>query len=322
MKFPCQVILFVLFNLFLPVNETFGQIASGEAVYFNSTAIKGWAVKCIVRRGYVNISDKSAGRASAGDDVSCLGRADNITVSLGDSGYAVVGFSEPVFDIEGDDFAVFENSFDGRFLEFAFVEASTDSIRWVRFPARSLIQTDVQTGAFGLSDPQLIHNLAGKYPAYYGTPFDLAVLRDSSGIDINNVNFIKIVDCIGSVNHAYASYDSYGTRINDPWPTPFPQSGFDLDAVAVLKTPSSDREEESGHGFEVFPNPASTRLFINSSDNARKTITLSGITGSVIGRWVLNSVRDELDIQGIAPGIYFLSITCNNKKYFTRLIIY
>ena len=177
MKFPCQVILFVLFNLFLPVNETFGQIASGEAVYFNSTAIKGWAVKCIVRRGYVNISDKSAGRASAGDDVSCLGRADNITVSLGDSGYAVVGFSEPVFDIEGDDFAVFENSFDGRFLEFAFVEASTDSIRWVRFPARSLIQTDVQTGAFGLSDPQLIHNLAGKYPAYYGTPFDLAVLR-------------------------------------------------------------------------------------------------------------------------------------------------
>ena len=323
MRILSPVILFVLYLLFLPVYETRGQvITADEAVHYNSPAIKSWAVKCFVWRGYVNISDKSAGRASAGDEKACLGRADNITVSLGDSGYAVIGFSEPLSDIEGDDFAVFENSFDGRFLEFAFVEASTDSIRWVRFPARSLIPTDLQTGPFGLSDPRLVHNLAGKYPAYYGTPFDLAYLHDSAGIDINNVNFIKIVDCIGSVDDTYAAYDAFGNKVNDPWPTAFPQSGFDLDAVAVLKRPGSVREQDAGPGFEIFPLPAAEWLFINAPDDTEKTITIAGINGTVLRRWILRGTRCELDIKGIAPGIYFLSITEKNKRYFNRLIIY
>jgi hypothetical protein len=32
----------------------------------------------------------------------------------------------------------------------------------------------------------------------------------------------------------YASCDSQGHQINDPWPTPFPTGGFDLDAVGVI----------------------------------------------------------------------------------------
>lgn len=32
----------------------------------------------------------------------------------------------------------------------------------------------------------------------------------------------------------YASYDSQGHQINDPWPTDFPTGGFDLDAVGVI----------------------------------------------------------------------------------------
>ncbi len=54
------------------------------------------------------------------------------------------------------------------FLELAFVEVSTDSVHFVRFPAVSLTNPAVQTGAFGTTDARNIHNLAGKYIANYG----------------------------------------------------------------------------------------------------------------------------------------------------------
>ena len=43
-----------------------------------------------------------------------------------------------------------------------------------------------------------------------------------------------VVDVVGSIDPAYATYDSQGHAINDPWPTAFASSGFDFDAVGVL----------------------------------------------------------------------------------------
>jgi hypothetical protein len=42
------------------------------------------------------------------------------------------------------------------------------------------------------------------------------------------------VDVVGSITPAYATYDSQGNMVNDPWPTPYSSSGFDLDAVGVI----------------------------------------------------------------------------------------
>ena len=66
-----------------------------------------------------------------------------------------------------------------------------------------------------------IYNLAGKYRAQFGTPFDLEELTGITGLDVNNVTHVKIIDVVGSLNESYASYDSQGNIINDPFPTPF-----------------------------------------------------------------------------------------------------
>jgi hypothetical protein len=42
---------------------------------------------------------------------------------------------------------------------------------------------------------------------------------------------------VGTLLPSHARRDSLGNVINDPWPTPFESSGFDLDAVAVLANP-------------------------------------------------------------------------------------
>jgi hypothetical protein len=76
--------------------------------------------------------------------------------------------------------------------------------------------------------------LAGKYRQGYGTPFDLEELAGTPGLNVNDVKYVRIIDVVGSIDDNYATYDSFGNKINDPWPTPFDSSGFDLEAVGVI----------------------------------------------------------------------------------------
>jgi hypothetical protein len=67
----------------------------------------------------------------------------------------------------------------------------------------------------------------------YGTPFDLSDFNDTPDFP-NVINYVKIVDVVGSINPLLGTKDSKGSVINDPWPTNFASSGFDLDAVGVI----------------------------------------------------------------------------------------
>jgi hypothetical protein len=186
----------------------------------------------------MNISNPGLGLATAGTAADALGIAQGNTsgvVSLGDGGQITLTFTGGIRNGPGADFAVFENGFSDSFLELAFVEVSSNGSDFFRFPAISLTQTSTQVGGFGSLDATNLYNLAGKYRAGFGTPFDLAELAGFSPLlDVGAVTHVRIVDVVGSINPLYASYDSLGNLVNDPWSTPFASSGFDLDAVGVL----------------------------------------------------------------------------------------
>ena len=164
-------------------------------------------------------------------------------LSLGDGGSVTLTFSPPIADGEGPDFAVFENGFattaTGLFAELAFVEVSSNGQDFTRFPAISCTQTLTQLTNGGTLDPRDLHNLAGKHPAGYGTPFDLSELTASPALDTSRITHIRITDVTGDVKNGRGSRDSLGQLINDPWPTNFQTSGFDLDAIGVMhQTPA------------------------------------------------------------------------------------
>lgn len=224
-----------------PFPPAAGQPGS-TAIHKDHASFKTWASGVQIVRGWVNIADTSvyaggSNKASFGRFSEALGQAEGTSthvVSLGDAGMATLTFDRPILNGPGFDFAVFENSFSDTFLELAFVEVSSDGQRFVRFPAVSLTQTQTQLGTFDPIDPTKLHNLAGKYRQGYGTPFDLSDLADSIGLDLNNVRFVRIIDAVGSISPAHATFDSQGNAVNDPFPTPFNSSGFDLDAVGVI----------------------------------------------------------------------------------------
>lgn len=224
-----------------PFPPAAGQTGS-NAIAKDSSIIKSWATGVDVVRGYVQISDTSvyaagSNRATFGKPSNALQTAEGNSVnivSLGDGGMATLTFDRLIVDGPGADFAVFENSFGDTFLEVAFVEVSSDGIHFSRFPAISLTDSDTQIGPWDEIDPTNLHNLAGKYRQGFGTPFDLSEIPYDPLVDVNAIRFVRIIDVVGSIDAAFATYDSEGNIINDPYPTPFDTGGFDLDGVAVI----------------------------------------------------------------------------------------
>ncbi|MBR6900147.1 MAG: T9SS type A sorting domain-containing protein [Bacteroidales bacterium] len=284
------------------------------AVHCDSSAITGWATTCTVERGPVDIVNPDGPRVHYGTDAAGVGPAGVITtaaVSLGDGGRATLTFAEPIRNVEGPDFAVFENSFNDAFLELAFVEVSSDGERFVRFPATSLTPSGVQVGPNGSVDPTMIDNLAGKYRVGYGTPFDLDELCDSAGIDVNNITHVRLADVVGTVDPDYASYDAYGNIVNDPYPTRdtvYGSGGFDLTGVAVLNQTASTEgiDETEVAAVNVWPNPATDHVCISVARAA--SATLHDLNGRYLAAFALQQGATVIDLSAYAAGVYILRV--------------
>jgi len=249
----------------------------GDAVL--NPVFKGWA------SGYVNYlpspgvssewltPEETLGPAT-GDvgDIATLGELDQsqidqgvppgeITLTFGLSGEPN---DEPIRDVNGWDFVVFENglftdygtqlgfAWGDVFAELGYVEVSTDGEpnHFVRFPGVSLTAESVW--AYGTIDMTNVYNLAGKHPNGYSvctsTPFDLSELAEaalvlSNTVDLNDIKYVRIVDIPGSgdfyddanclINpYTWSNYTSTHP-IYDAWPT-WGSGGFDLEAIGVL----------------------------------------------------------------------------------------
>jgi hypothetical protein len=312
--------LTLTFILFFSLLKAFGQYApavgqpGSTAIYKDSSIFVNWASQTNVTRGLQQINDASYGYASVGDNTSATGKAGlNGVVSLGDGGNAIVRFHKPIRNGSGYDFAVFENALNDQFLELAFVEVSSDGINFFRFPASSLTAESPQAGSFASTLATNINNLAGKYRADYGTPFDLQELSTIAGLNIDSIVAVKIIDVVGCIQEAYTTYDSQGRKVNDPWPTPYPSSGFDLDAIGVIHELSvSGINDLSRYKASFYPNPLSSGEKLTFPINSEIIIKdLHGVT-------TYHGSAEDFN-NNLAKGIYFIIQV--DKRAIEKLIV-
>ena len=300
------------------------------AMHADSTAFVGWATGCVAEPGPMNITNPSAGVAGAGyPQENAIGAPDGTygVTCLGDGGWATLTFASPICNQPGPDFAVFENGFKSGsqwFLEIAFVEVSSDGENFFRFPAITYVQYETQLNGFATMDPAQIHNFAGKYGAFYGTPFDLDEVPDNPLLNKDNITHVRVVDVIGNIDPQYCTYDSEGHPVNDPWSTPFASCGFDLDAVGVIHdiehfpNPPQGIEENENMTISVYPNPAHDFIRVETMC----TSSLQGIElYNVTGQKILSSTETEINVSGLEPGIYFVRINCGDNIITERVII-
>ena len=169
-------------------------------------------------------------------------------------------------DNSGYDFVIFENAFASLdtnssagyiagevFAELGYVEVSSNSVDFVRFPPVSL--TPGQVGSYGTVDITDIYNFTGKHPNGYGvctgTPFDLSELKNepnvqNGSVDLNDIVYVRIVDIPGSGDFndegrkhidpcTRPNWDYYDANhpVYDAWFT-IDSGGVDLEATGVL----------------------------------------------------------------------------------------
>ncbi|MBS4060730.1 MAG: T9SS type A sorting domain-containing protein [Bacteroidetes bacterium] len=323
-----RFIFFIFLLKFFTASDLYAQfnpstkITVSDAIHADSNIFIGWATQCEVFRGLVQINRPDLGFATFGNDNDATGKADNMIVSLGDGGSAVLQFEYPLRNNAGPDFAVFENSFNNTFLELAHVEASSDGINFVRFPSISLTQFTSQVPTFGTLDAENIHNLAGKFPAFFGVPFDLSDLENIDLINVNNITHIRIIDVVGSIDTNFCSRDADGRIINDPWPTPFPSSGFDLDAVGVIHdTRNLGLSDIAKNEVLVYPNPFFD--FINILSNKNRgfdKVEVFDLTGKRMFINFDSQENDPIDLSALNVGVYFLKTTESERVMTVKII--
>ncbi|WP_308991219.1 DUF5074 domain-containing protein [Mariniflexile litorale] len=298
--------------------------AGSTAIAATSNLFVAWATGVQVTRGHVDISrpdyketDKNSNYASYGEPEAGTGVANNSPVSLGDAGEAIVTFAQPIKNEDGFDFAVFENGFSDTFLELAFVEVSSDGINYFRFPSHSKTQTTTQVGGFGSVDPTKLNNLAGKYKANYGTPFDISDIADNVLLDKTSITHIKLIDVVGSIDPLYARYDSLGNAINELFSTPFWSGGFDLDAIGVINQRTLGLNDvKKSNTFTLYPNPASSSFQISDIG----TLEIYSMSGRVVLKQELKVKQLPVSINHLVSGIYIVKLTNNNGTHTQKLI--
>lgn len=321
-------ILFSLFVLFLQAQNFAPQVGilGTTAMYKNDNRFVEWASSVTVTRGYLDIAFPDNGFVDYGLENNALGQPNNSVVSLGDAGEAVIQFNHAITNGQGADFAIFENGFlqeegsEMAFLEFAFVEVSTDGVEYVRFPATSETPTDLQTDSFGFTNARNVHNLAGKYIANYGTPFDLEDLNNltqGTTVNLNNINYIKLIDVVGTVNPSFAMYDSQNNIINDPYPTAFSSGGFDLDAVGVIhNTTTTAINDTYTSNLSVYPNPVTDVLKIRTTQKIIR-MKLFSVTGKALQ---ITDNSTILNMKYFDKGVYFLHVKTNRETKIFKVI--
>ncbi|MEM8584152.1 MAG: hypothetical protein AAGF87_07785 [Bacteroidota bacterium] len=297
-----------------------GQFPVDEGITPQDASIIGWGDNPMVERGPQQLDSLSLGLASVGTAEDAAGPADLVVISLGEEGMATYIFDPPIADGPDWDIAIFENGFatgNGFFLELAFVEISSDGQTFVRLPNTSLTDTSTQVGTFGVMQSGNLDGLAGKYEGLIGTPFDFSAVHNFPDIDISAISQVRVVDIVGRISQP--TRDTEGQIINDPWPTPFASSGFDLDALAYryIQPSSTQNTQNLSENISVFPNPASPGQPMHTINVRKSDASISGSTilpiqldfrwWNAYGQPISTGAGSELRAPDL-PGLYYLQL--------------
>jgi hypothetical protein len=143
-------------------------------------------------------------------------------------------------------------------------------------------------------------------------------------LNTDSITHVKIIDVVGSLLNEYCSRDAMGRKINDPWPTPFASSGFDLDAVAVIHKLPASMNDKNSNQISVFPtifnvNAPIKITGLNSEQEYKiKLLSLNGI--EINSLHISHSESALFFSKNLFNGTYLLQITSSDSHQLFKLI--
>lgn len=91
--------------------------------------------------------------------------------------------------------------------------------------------------------------------------------------------------------------------------------------VIEYETTGIEEAIQDKNGFEIYPNPASDILFIESDITHKATIQVISLDGKLLLQDTLLTKKQSINISEISTGIYYLRILSDDQQLFGQSII-
>jgi len=72
--------------------------------------------------------------------------------------------------------------------------------------------------------------------------------------------------------------------------------------------------------FKIYPNPAENFIRIETGSEGSKTLHLLNLDGTVIFKSYFSEQQTIMDLSGLSSGMYLISITSGNHRYFKKMV--
>lgn len=121
--------------------------------------------------------------------------------------------------------------------------------------------------------------------------------------------------------HVYAQQGNYNVTL-----TVSNECGSNSITIPISTTPTGI-EASDAPSFGIYPNPASTELFLNSSKDIDETVGVEivSISGQLLRSEKFNSIqannRIKINVNGLAQGVYFLRVVSQTNQSVLRFDI-
>ena len=73
--------------------------------------------------------------------------------------------------------------------------------------------------------------------------------------------------------------------------------------------------------FNVYPNPASSTVFVEISSNENAQISIIDLTGRCVKEVVISNTVSSINIEDVESGVYFISVKQNDNNYVGKLVV-
>ena len=77
--------------------------------------------------------------------------------------------------------------------------------------------------------------------------------------------------------------------------------------------------EEIVADFNIYPNPATTTIFVESAESAQ--VSIIDLTGRCVKEVVISNTVSAINIEDVESGVYFISVQQGDNNYVEKLVI-
>lgn len=95
---------------------------------------------------------------------------------------------------------------------------------------------------------------------------------------------------------------------------------YGLSVRCLRDTPAQINEINDQGGIKIYPNPATNKIYVNSTEKQDKKMQVFNTIGKCVLQTELNNTVNEIDISSLTKGIYILKIA-DSKGTFVKKII-